>query len=147
MKTKWKNGFTLIELLVVIAILGILAMAVIIAINPARNINQAKDSNVRSDTSQIAHAILVYSTNNLGIYPPTLKTLVDDGDINPIPKQPDNTDYVYRRSSVCSSLECSSVLWGKLYNAPENHVWCWDSAHNSFKESVNAPVDPSTTCP
>jgi len=149
MKTNWIKGFTLIELLVVIAILGILAAATIIAINPVRNINQAKESNVKSDMAQIAHALLAYFTNNPGLYPANLQALVDNGDINPEPMQPDDSHYGYRLSDPCTPIPsgCSAVLWGKLYNTPAGRFWCWDSTHNSFKESPNAPVDPSTTCP
>lgn len=143
----WRKGFTLIELLVVMAILGILAAATIVAVNPVKNINQAKDANVKSDMAQIAHAILVYATNNPGIYPPDLQTLATSGDINPLPKQPEGTDYGYQRSSACDSTECSCVLWGKLYNAPAGSIWCWASGTNSFKQSSEAPASDSTSCP
>ncbi len=139
-------GFTLIELLLVMAILGILAAATIVAINPLKNINQAKDANVKSDLAQISHALLAYFTNNPGIYPPDLQTLVTDKDINPLPKQPDGTDYGYQRSITCDSAECSAVLWGKLYNVSSGVVWCWDSGSNSFKESSSVPASGTSTC-
>lgn len=141
------RGFTLIELLVVMAILGILAAGLIVAVNPVKNINQAKDSNVKTDMAQLSHALQAYFTNNPGIYPPDLNTLLTNNDINPLPKQPDGTDYEYQRSSTCDSTGCSAVLWGKLYNAPTGTQWCWDSAANNFKESPSAPSIGSTTCP
>lgn len=140
------KGFTLIELLVVIAILGILATMTIVAVNPLKNINQSKDANVKSDIAQISHALLVYTTNNPGIYPADLSVLVASGDISPLPKQPDSTDYGYRRSTVCDTIGCSAVVWGKLYNAPSGNVWCWDSTGNSFSQSSSAPAGNSTTC-
>lgn len=147
MRKNLAKGFTLIELLIVMAILGILAIATIVAINPVRNINQAKDSNIKSEMAQLSHALLAYATNYPGIYPPDLLTLVTDKDISPLPKQPDGTDYGYQRSVTCDSSGCSSVLWGKLSNAPTGTVWCWESGSNSFKESGSAPAANSTTCP
>lgn len=144
---KYQKGFTLIELLIVIAIIGILLAAAIVAVNPVKNINQAKDSNVKSDIAQLSHALQAYFTNNPGIYPPDLNTLVVNRDINPLPKQPDGTDYGYQRSSSCDSIGCASVLWGKLSNAPSGTIWCWDSTANNFKESPSSPQAGDATCP
>lgn len=141
------KGFTLVELLVVIAVLGILAAATIVAVNPLRNINQAKEANLKSDIAQISHGLQAYYTNNPGIYPPDLNTLVISREINPLPKQQDGSDYGYQRSSACDSTGCSSVLWGKLYNAPTGTQWCWDSTSNNFKESPSAPAVGDTACP
>lgn len=143
----FQSGFTLIELLVVMVIISILAMATIVAVNPARNINQARNSNVKSDMAQISRALLVYFTNNVGIYPADLQTLVTSGEINPVPQQPDGTDYGYQRSNVCDSTGCSAVLWGKLYDTSVNTFWCWDSISNKLKESPAEPAGGSTTCP
>ena len=144
------SGFTLVELLIVMVIIGILAAATIVAINPVRNINQAKDSNVKTDISQIVHALKAYLTTNEGKYPdvgiPPLQNLVVSKDLDVVPKQPDGADYNYQRSSICDSGSCSAVVWGKFYNATIGTVWCWDSTANNFKES-SAPQVGDTTCP
>jgi len=145
------KGFTLIELLVVMVIIGILAMAVIVAVNPLRNINQAKEANVKTDMSQIVHALKAYLTTNDGKYPdvssPPLQNLVVSKDLDPLPIQPDGTHYNYQRSTTCEPGTCSAVVWGKLYNAPAGTIWCWDSASGRFKESPSAPGVGATTCP
>lgn len=144
-------GFTLIELLVVMAIVGILAVATIVAVNPLRNINQAKEANVKSDMAQIVLALKSYLTTNEGKYPdvstPPLQNLVVSKDLDPLPLQPDGTDYNYQRSSTCGSGSCSAVVWGKLYNSPAGSVWCWDSTSGKFKESASPPAASDTTCP
>lgn len=146
-----RRGFTLIELLVVMAIVGILAVATIVAVNPLRNINQAKEANMKSDMAQIVLALKSYLTTNEGKYPdvstPPLQNLVVSKDLDPLPTQPDGTDYNYQRSTTCSPGDCLVVVWAKLYNSPAGAVWCWDSTSSKFKESPSEPAVGDTTCP
>ena len=60
--------FTLIELLVVVAIIGILASMLLPSLGRARNV--AKDAICLSNTRQIGTAIIIYSANDDGKYPP-----------------------------------------------------------------------------
>jgi len=145
------RGFTLIELLVVMAVIGILATGIIVAVNPVRNINQGKDATVKFDIAQIVRALKAYQTINRGIYPevgtPPLQNLVESGELDQLPKTPDETDYNYQRSAICDSSGCEVVVWAKLYNASDGTQWCWDSTSNKYQESSPAPSPGDVTCP
>ena len=65
MKIKWaknKPGFTIVELLIVIVVIGILAAIVIVAYNGVQT--RARDSQRKSDLSQLAKIISLYSVDN-----------------------------------------------------------------------------------
>ncbi|WP_081721784.1 type II secretion system protein [Geminisphaera colitermitum] len=63
-------GFTLIELLTVIAIIGILAGIMLATLGPVRN--QARLAGCRTHLRQIALALLLYTDDRKGNFPPSV---------------------------------------------------------------------------
>ena len=62
-----RRGFTIIELLVVIGIIAILIGILLPALMQARR--QAKDLACESNIRQISQALLIYATENQGLFP------------------------------------------------------------------------------
>lgn len=69
MKRRTRPGFTLIELLVVIAIIAILAAILFPVFAQARE--KARQASCQSNLKQIGSAVLMYTTDYDGVYPPS----------------------------------------------------------------------------
>ncbi len=82
---KKENGFTVIELMVVMTIILLLA-SVAVKINK-KAIIKAKESVLKENLFQMRQAIEQYYADK-GHYPDSLETLVDDGYLREIPKDP-----------------------------------------------------------
>jgi general secretion pathway protein G len=80
-----QRGFTLIELLVVCAIIGILSAAAVA--NYRRSIVKAKEAVLQQDLYTMRTLINQYFADK-GKYPDSLQTLVSEGYIRTIPKNP-----------------------------------------------------------
>jgi len=80
-----KKGFTVIELMVVMTIILLLA-SVAVKINK-KAIIKAKESVLKENLFQMRQAIEQYYADK-GHYPDSLETLVDDGYLREIPKDP-----------------------------------------------------------
>jgi general secretion pathway protein G len=90
-----RRGMTLIEIMVVITILGLIAAAVGVAVIP--KLGEAKQDTARLDIKQIESALKLYYTKR-GRYPDTaggLKALVDTQNLEKIPMDPWDREYVY----------------------------------------------------
>ena len=85
MEFKQKGGFTVIELMVVMTIILLLA-SVAVKINK-KAIIKAKESVLKENLFQMRQAIEQYYADK-GHYPDSLETLVDDGYLREIPKDP-----------------------------------------------------------
>ncbi len=82
---KKEEGFTVIELMVVMTIILLLA-SVAVKINK-RAIIKAKEAVLKENLFQMREAIEQYYADK-GHYPDSLETLVDDGYLRKIPKDP-----------------------------------------------------------
>ena len=116
MTISYKRGFTLIELLVVIAIIGILSSIVLASLNSARK--KGRDARRVADVKQLQLALELYYDAN-GAYPATVSTstLVSNGFISTVPKDPtNNAPYAYApwaatgSAGVCSSYHLGTSL-------------------------------------
>lgn len=90
-----QRGMTLIEIMVVITILGLIAAAVGVAVIP--KLGQAKTDRARLDIKSIESALKLYYVKK-GNYPDTavgLKALVDTKNLEQIPTDPWDKEYVY----------------------------------------------------
>ncbi|BBB31863.1 general secretion pathway protein G [Thermotomaculum hydrothermale] len=85
MEFKGKKGFTVIELMVVMTIILLLA-SVAVKINK-KAIIKAKEAVLKENLFQMRQAIEQYYADK-GHYPDSLETLVDDGYMREIPKDP-----------------------------------------------------------
>jgi general secretion pathway protein G len=79
------HGFTLIELLVVISIIVILASLGMAQYGHA--VTRAKEATLKEDLFRMRDAIDQYYADK-GQYPPSLETLVTDGYLRAVPKDP-----------------------------------------------------------
>jgi general secretion pathway protein G len=89
------RGMTLIEIMVVITILGLIAAAVGVAVIP--KLDEARVDRAKLDIGSIQGALKLYYAKK-GNYPDTatgLKALVDTNNLEAIPKDPWNNDYMY----------------------------------------------------
>jgi general secretion pathway protein G len=90
-----RRGMTLIEIMVVITILGLIAAAVGVAVIP--KLDEARVDRAKLDIQNIQGALKLYYAKK-GNYPDTgtgLKALVDTNNLESIPKDPWNNDYMY----------------------------------------------------
>lgn len=89
------RGMTLIEIMVVITILGLIAAAVGVAVVP--KLEQAKHDRAVLDIQNIQGALKLYYAKK-GAYPDTasgLGALVQNQDLETVPKDPWGHDYLY----------------------------------------------------
>ena len=97
------KGFTLIELLVVIAVIAVLAAGILVLIDPVDKINQANDAKVQNDVSAMGRAAEAYAVLHNGLYPSTLKDLVDAGELKRLLVHPDRaSSYKLITSGYCT---------------------------------------------
>jgi general secretion pathway protein G len=90
-----QRGMTLIEIIVVITILGLIAAAVGIAVVP--QLDRAKQDRAALDIKSIQGALKIYYAKK-GTYPDTgtgLKSLVDTGALESVPRDPWGNEYLY----------------------------------------------------
>ncbi len=97
-----KKGFTVIELMVVMTIILLLA-SVAVKLNK-KAIIKAKEAVLKENLFQMREAIEQYYADK-GHYPDSLETLVDDGYLREIPKDP---------------FTKSSDTWQVVYENPED---------------------------
>lgn len=90
-----QRGMTLIEIMVVVTILGLIAAAVGVAVIP--KLGEARQDRARLDIGNIQNALKLYYMKQ-GKYPDTatgIKALVDTHNLESMPKDPWNNEYVY----------------------------------------------------
>jgi general secretion pathway protein G len=90
-----RNGFTLVELMVVILIIGLLATVVIINVMPATD--KAAEAKAKADISTLETGIEMYRLNRMTYPtgPDALQSLVREGFIKRLPKDPWGNAYHY----------------------------------------------------
>ncbi|HZA51060.1 MAG TPA: type II secretion system major pseudopilin GspG [Myxococcaceae bacterium] len=94
-RARRRRGMTLIEIMVVITILGLIAAAVGVAVIP--KLGEAKQDRAKLDIKQIESALKLYYAKK-GNYPDTatgLKALVDTQNLEKVPADPWDREYVY----------------------------------------------------
>jgi prepilin-type N-terminal cleavage/methylation domain-containing protein/prepilin-type processing-associated H-X9-DG protein len=89
MKRNRRQGFTLVELLVVIGIIALLVSILLPSLNRAREL--ANRTKCGSNLRQIGQAMLLYATDNGGLYPRTAydSGMQSDGSLTPVQWQTD----------------------------------------------------------
>jgi len=118
------SGFTVIELMVVLTIIGILSA---IGVNYHRKaITQAKEAVLKEDLFQMRDALEQYYADK-SKYPQDLQTLVDEGYMRKIPKDP---------------ITKSSDTWELVYeepndNDPDYEVGVYDVRSGSGKLALD----------
>ncbi len=80
-----KRGFTLVELLVVVAIMGLLISIVTVSLSAAQK--KSRDARRIADVKNLQLALATYYNDNLK-YPASLGTLVTDGYMSVLPRDP-----------------------------------------------------------
>jgi general secretion pathway protein G len=84
-RARGERGFTLIELLIVVTLIVVLAGIGISTYSTS--VRRAKEAVLREDLFRLKDAIDQYNADK-GTYPPDLATLVTDGYMRQIPKDP-----------------------------------------------------------
>ncbi|MCH7828676.1 type II secretion system protein [Patescibacteria group bacterium] len=144
-----QKGFTLIELLVVIAIIGILSSSILVSLGGARA--KARDARRQSDIRQITLAMeLDYSDDELYsqiagsslpskipcINPPACNGVDDGKYLDPTPKDPQGSTYLWIDNVNTLTTNCSSQLYC-VYIQLEEGDWFAGSQKGSLKLDYN----------
>jgi general secretion pathway protein G len=90
-----QRGMTLVEIIVVTAIIAMMAAGVALVVIP--RLDDARIDQAKSDISNIQNALKLYYVKK-GNFPDTgagLKALVDTNNLDTMPKDPWDKDYVY----------------------------------------------------
>ena len=143
------KGFTMLEILIVIAIVGLLAS--IVVVNSGRGMDQSRDTRRIQEVYQIAHALMLYYTNN-GEFPENtdndylfhgvqwdvgnkitqpddfIKPLVDGGILDFLPlewtntRDPQGTQHIYRYAKERHQPECAEKRYRDTHRRPESQA-------------------------
>ena len=127
-----QSGFTLIELLVVIAIIGILASMLLPALTRAKQ--KSYDAKCLSNSKQLTLAMLLYSSENNQMLPPS--------HITNIPGQPTWAELLMLYASTDAMFRCPAVINGSQRFGQER-LWGGSLVKNNYAANFNiSPRSP-----